>query len=225
MFGGKLKFDPELIAERLEAKSYLHGGLEIVFTDETQVARGRAHVRAPAGHRGVPAEAGHRTRQAPVPPGGGVFYLREARQGRALGLELALAVDRVDRRLIKTYVNSVPTPDGGTHDTGLRSAIVKAIRNYIATHKLDPKGVTLTAEDIREGVVAVLSTYVHDPQFQSQTKNRLNNPEVAAAGRGARASGARELSQRATRTGRRPSSRARSSRRVLARHRAPPSRS
>jgi DNA gyrase/topoisomerase IV subunit B len=74
----------------------------------------------------------------------------------------------------------VPTPDGGTHDTGLRSAIVKAIRNYIATHKLDPKGVTLTAEDIREGVVAVLSSYVHDPQFQSQTKNRLNNPEVAA---------------------------------------------
>jgi len=74
----------------------------------------------------------------------------------------------------------VPTPDGGTHDTGLRAAIVKAIRNYISTHKLDPKGVTLTAEDIREGVVAVLSTYVHDPQFQSQTKNRLNNPEVAA---------------------------------------------
>ena len=74
----------------------------------------------------------------------------------------------------------MPTPDGGTHDAGLRSAIVKAIRNYIATHKLDPKGVTLTAEDIREGVVAVLSTYVHDPQFQSQTKNRLNNPEVAA---------------------------------------------
>src|SRR4029453_7790877 len=74
----------------------------------------------------------------------------------------------------------VPTPDGGTHDTGLRSAIVKALRNYIATHKLDPKGVTLTAEDIREGVVALLSTYFHDPQFQSQTKNRLNNPEGAA---------------------------------------------
>jgi DNA gyrase subunit B/topoisomerase-4 subunit B len=76
-------------------------------------------------------------------------------------------------------VNSVPTPDGGTHDTGLKAAIVKAIRNYIATHSLEPKGVTLTADDIREGVVAVLSTYVHDPQFQSQTKNRLNNPEIA----------------------------------------------
>ena len=82
--------------------------------------------------------------------------------------------------MIKTHVNSVPTPDGGTHDAGLRTAIVKAMRNYMSTHNLDPKGVTLTAEDIREGVVAILSTYVHDPQFQSQTKNRLNNPEVAA---------------------------------------------
>jgi hypothetical protein len=96
-----------------------------------------------------------------------------------LGVELAMQWTEATDDLIKSYVNSVPTPDGGTHDAGLRSAIVKAIRNYIATHKLDPKGVTLTAEDIREGVVAVLSTYVHDPQFQSQTKNRLNNPEVA----------------------------------------------
>ena len=66
----------------------------------------------------------------------------------------------------------------------------------------------------------MLSTYVHDPQFQGQTKNRLNNPEVAGAGRGARAPGARELPQRATRTGRRPSSRGRSSRRAPARRRA-----
>jgi DNA gyrase subunit B len=97
-----------------------------------------------------------------------------------LGIELALQWTEATDDHIKTYVNSVETRDGGTHDAGLRSAIVKAVRNYIATHKLDPKGVTLTAEDIREGVVAVLSTYVHDPQFQSQTKNRLNNPEVAA---------------------------------------------
>ena len=80
---------------------------------------------------------------------------------------------------VKSYVNSVPTSMGGTHDSGFKSAVVKAMRNYIATHGLDPKGVTLTAEDIREGMVAVLSTYVHDPQFQGQTKERLNNPEVA----------------------------------------------
>ena len=114
-----------------------------------------------------------------MPPGGAVFYVEKHDDQARLGVELALQWTESTDDLIKTYVNSVPTPDGGTHDAGFRAAMVKAIRNYIATHKLDPKGVTLTAEDIREGVVAVLSTYVHDPQFQSQTKNRLNNPEVA----------------------------------------------
>ncbi len=180
VFGGKLEFDPELIAERLEAKSYLHGGLEILFHDETKkpaMLHRFLHAQGIAEY--LPKLVTERAKQ-PVPPGGAVFYMDKQDKDARLGLELALQWTESTDDLIKTYVNSVPTPDGGTHDTGLRSAIVKAIRNYIATHKLDPKGVTLTAEDIREGVVAVLSTYVHDPQFQSQTKNRLNNPEVAA---------------------------------------------
>jgi DNA gyrase subunit B len=56
---------------------------------------------------------------------------------------------------------------------------VKAVRAFIETKKVQVKGVTLTAEDIREGMVALISVYVSNPQFQSQTKNRLNNPEVA----------------------------------------------
>jgi DNA gyrase/topoisomerase IV subunit B len=190
VFGGKLHFDADLIAERLEAKSYLHGGLEILFVDETGTssAGGKASGGPAVTHRFVhpqgiaeflPKLVSERGKQ-PVPSTGGVFYMEKRDEDAQLGLELALQWTESPDDLFKTYVNSVPTPDGGTHDAGLRSAIVKAIRNYIATHKLDPKGVTLTAEDIREGVVAVLSTYVHDPQFQSQTKNRLNNPEVAA---------------------------------------------
>ena len=179
VFGGKLHFDPKLIAERLEAKSYLHGGLEIVFTDETvspAVVQTFVHPQGIAEY--LPKLVAERGK-TPVPPGPNVFYVEKRDEEARLGIELAMQWTEATDDHIKTYVNSVPTPDGGTHDTGLRSAIVKAIRNYIATHKLDPKGVTLTAEDIREGVVAVLSTYVHDPQFQSQTKNRLNNPEVA----------------------------------------------
>ncbi|HEY1812415.1 MAG TPA: DNA topoisomerase IV subunit B [Kofleriaceae bacterium] len=180
VFGGKLKFDPELITERLESKAYLHAGLEIVFTDETASPPVASTFLHPEGiAEFLPMLVAQRDKPA-VPPGGAVFYLAKDDKDARLGLELALQWTESTDDLIKTYVNSVPTPDGGTHDTGLRSAIVKAIRNYIATHKLEPKGVTLTAEDIREGVVAVLSTYVHDPQFQSQTKNRLNNPEVAA---------------------------------------------
>jgi DNA gyrase subunit B/topoisomerase-4 subunit B len=61
---------------------------------------------------------------------------------------------------------------------GLRSAVGKAVRNYIETHNLTPRGVTLTADDIREGFVSVLSVYIAEPQFQGQTKDRLNNPEM-----------------------------------------------
>jgi DNA gyrase/topoisomerase IV subunit B len=180
VFGGKLKFDPELIAERLESKSYLHGGLEIVLTDETRSPPRTETFVHPQGIAEYLPKLVTDRKKEPVPPGGAVFYLEKRDDDAQLGIELALQWTESPDDLIKTYVNSVPTPDGGTHDAGLRSAIVKAVRNYIGTHKLDPKGVTLTAEDIREGVVAVLSTYVHDPQFQSQTKNRLNNPEVAA---------------------------------------------
>ena len=181
VFGGKLKFDPEQIAERLESKSYLHGGLEILFTDETASPPVQHRYVHPQGIAEYLPKLVSDRKKLPVPPSGGVFYINMHKDdSEQMGLEVAMQWTESPDDLIKTYVNSVPTPDGGTHDTGLRSAIVKAIRNYIATHKLDPKGVTLTAEDIREGVVAVLSTYVHDPQFQSQTKNRLNNPEVAA---------------------------------------------
>jgi DNA gyrase/topoisomerase IV subunit B len=179
VFGPKLHFDPELIAERLEAKSYLHGGLEIVLTDETKTPPAVRSFTHPQGIAEYLPKLVSERGKTPVPPGGAVFYIEKRDDNAQLGLELALQWTESTDDLIKTYVNSVPTPDGGAHDAGFRSAMVKAIRNYIATHKLDPKGVTLTAEDIREGVVAVLSTYVHDPQFQSQTKNRLNNPEVA----------------------------------------------
>ncbi len=58
------------------------------------------------------------------------------------------------------------------------AGVLKAIRQYIDTHDLTPRGVTLAAEDIREGVIGVLSVFVEDPQFQGQTKDRLNNTEV-----------------------------------------------
>ncbi len=179
VFGAKLAFDVAAIIERLEAKAYLHAGLEIVFHDETKGPVQTHTFLHPQGIAEFLPKLVAGRGKAPVPASGVPFYMEKQDTEMRLGVELALQWTESTDDQIKTYVNSVPTPDGGTHDAGLRSAIVKAIRNYIATHKLDPKGVTLTAEDIREGVVAVLSTYVHDPQFQSQTKNRLNNPEIA----------------------------------------------
>ena len=81
---------------------------------------------------------------------------------------------------LRSYVNGIPTGSGGTHENGLRAGIGKAIRNFIETHELTPKGVSLTTEDLREGLVGVLSVFIPEPQFQGQTKDRLNNPELAS---------------------------------------------
>jgi DNA gyrase subunit B len=82
---------------------------------------------------------------------------------------------------VRSYVNGIPTGSGGTHENGLRAGLGKAMRNYIETHTLAPKGVTLVAEDIREGLTGVVSIFIQEPQFQGQTKDRLNNPELTSA--------------------------------------------
>jgi DNA gyrase subunit B/topoisomerase-4 subunit B len=96
-------------------------------------------------------------------------------------LDLALQWTEATDEHIRSYVNGIPTGSGGTHENGLRAGIGKAVRNFIDTHNLSPKGVTLTAEDIREGLTGILSLFIAEPQFQGQTKDRLNNPEMLSA--------------------------------------------
>jgi DNA gyrase subunit B/topoisomerase-4 subunit B len=177
IFGEKLKFDPKLIRERLEAKSYLHKGMTVVWRDETA----HPHVQETFKHDGGIAEYLTKVvaeREKPVVPAGSPVFYHSRDNG--VRLEAALQWTEATDEHIRSYVNGIPTPLGGTHEAGLRGAVVKAVRNYIETHNLTPKGVTLTAEDIREGMTAILSTYVVEPQFQGQTKGRLNNPETTA---------------------------------------------
>ena len=96
-------------------------------------------------------------------------------------LDLVLQWTESTEEHIRSYVNGIPTGSGGTHENGLRAGLGKAMRNFIDTHNLSPKGVTITAEDIREGLTGVLSVFMPEPQFQGQTKDRLNNPEVLSA--------------------------------------------
>ena len=177
IFGPKLSFDATIVAERLEAKSYLHRGVKITFRDETQSP---AKVVTFQHERGIAEYLGklitERGKEA-VPRGVAGFYLERTGE---IELELAMVWTEATDEQIKSYVNGVPTSSGGTHDIGLKAGVVKAVRNYMNTHDLSPKGLNVTAEDIREGMVAILSVYVAAPQFQGQTKERLNNPEVQA---------------------------------------------
>ncbi|BAN22622.1 DNA topoisomerase [Caballeronia insecticola] len=80
--------------------------------------------------------------------------------------------------LRESYVNLIPTPAGGTHESGLRDGLFQAVKNFVEIHNLQPKGVKLLAEDVFARVSFVLSAKVLDPQFQGQIKERLNSRDA-----------------------------------------------
>jgi DNA gyrase subunit B/topoisomerase-4 subunit B len=172
---GNQGFSAETIRFRLDAKAFLHKGLEITFVDE---AAGTKETFSHAGGIAdfltkIVADRG----KAPTAPQ--LFYFERASES-GFRIEAALQWTESHEETIRSYVNAIPTTQGGTHEQGFRSAIVKAVRAFIETSNLAPKGLALTAEDIREGVVGVLSIYTQEPQFQGQTKERLGSPEAQA---------------------------------------------
>jgi DNA gyrase/topoisomerase IV subunit B len=167
----RTEFDPAIIRERLEVASFLHRGVKVRFIDEAH--KTDETFKAEQGIvdylKKIIADRGHKPiHETP-------FTLIKV---NGATIEVAFQWTESTDEHVRSYVNGIPTGSGGTHEVGLRSAVGKAVRNFIETHNLSPKGVTLTAEDIREGLVAVLSVFVAEPQFQGQTKDRLNNPEV-----------------------------------------------
>ena len=176
----KTQFDPAIVRERIEVASYLHKGLKVVF--ENEGAQGDEPRQEVFEHSEGIAEylkkiLVERTARAvhELP-----FTVTREHEETGLKLDLVLQWTESTDEHLRSYVNGIPTGSGGTHENGLRGGLGKAIRNFIDTHSLSPKGVTLSAEDIREGMTGVLSIFITEPQFQGQTKDRLNNPEVTS---------------------------------------------
>ncbi len=170
----RIEFDPALVRERLEIASFIHKGLTVVFEDEG--ARQKDTFEHQEGlsdylKKIVTARGAKAVQESP-------FTLFKEND---LRIDLVLQWTEATDEHLLSYVNGIPTGSGGTHEAGLRAGIGKAVRNFIDTHSLSPKGVTITAEDIREGLVGVLALFIRDPQFQGQTKDRLNNPELVSA--------------------------------------------
>ncbi|OFV93365.1 MAG: DNA topoisomerase IV subunit B [Acidobacteria bacterium RIFCSPLOWO2_02_FULL_64_15] len=170
----KVEFDPAVIKDRLEVASYLHKGLKVTFDDETSKQKSVfAHDEGLVDYlKRIVLERGSKpVHEAPF------TLLKED----GMRLDLVLQWTEATDEHVRSYVNGIPTGSGGTHENGLRAGIGKAVRNFIDTHNLSPKGVTIAAEDIREGLTGVLSAFIQEPQFQGQTKDRLNNPELVSA--------------------------------------------
>ena len=176
IFGTEARFRPSRLYKLARSKAYLFGGVEIRW--KSFIADGDTPETA--------------TFQF---PGGLADHLRERLADRDLvtpdlfagrtdlaeskgAVEWACAWPQYGEGAASFYCNTIPTPDGGTHETGLRTALTKALRNY-AVLTGNKKAGELSGEDVFTGAEIMLSLFIRDPQFQSQTKDRLTSPEAA----------------------------------------------
>jgi DNA topoisomerase IV B subunit len=167
-------FDGSVISENLETKTYLNGALRIAFRNDVTGEKHEFHHEG-----GIEEFLAHKMKVAgarPVHPD--PFVLRQEAMQDGARVEVSLQWTESPREALHSYVNGIPTPDGGTHEQGLKDAIRSAVRSYMDTHDLLPKKLEISAEDIREGVMGIVNLFMVDPQFQGQTKEKLNNPEI-----------------------------------------------
>jgi DNA gyrase subunit B len=171
----KTIFHHDTIRQHLEDISYIHGGLKIVFVDE---AKQETHeFFHPEGISAYLDKLIAEGQKKPIHE----QSFGVSRDDGQTKIELVLRWTEATDEQIRSYVNGIRTHAGGTHESGLRSAVAKAVRNYIEVHDIKVKGVAIENSDIREGVYAILSVFLSDPMFQGQTKEKLNNPEMLAA--------------------------------------------
>jgi DNA gyrase/topoisomerase IV subunit B len=165
---GQTTFSSELVRDRLRTKAFLIAGLSIRFRDELRSLD--ETFCYPAGIQDF-LEHALRDRQAlDTQP----IYVRHENEIR---LEVAMTWTGDTSTRILSFVNSIPTPGGGTHDTAFRNGVHRALKAYLEKRNGLPKGVKgISGEDVREGLVAIVSVFLHgNLEFQGQTKDRLNS--------------------------------------------------
>jgi topoisomerase-4 subunit B len=176
---GRQAFSPARLYRLCRSKAYLFKGVEIRWkADPALVAGGDTPAEAVLHFPGglsdfLAATLESRAQVVPAPWSGEVAFPGQA--GRA---EWALTWLEQGEGFCHTYANTIPTPQGGTHEAGLRAALVKGLRAY-GELKKDKRAANVTAEDLLGGMAGMLSVFIREPQFQGQTKDKLTSPEAA----------------------------------------------
>lgn len=180
IFGEKAHFKPGWLFQMARSKAYLYSGVEIrwkcapeIIPEDSKVTP-EATFHFPGGLKDY-LEASLKGRKTVIPkPFAGKAALPD-NEGR---VEFAITWPESGEGFIHSYCNTVPTPQGGTHETGLRTALSRSLRAYGEMTGVKKAGI-ITADDIMGGAAILLSVFIKDPQFQGQTKEKLASPAVS----------------------------------------------
>ncbi|MCW2564686.1 MAG: gyrB, partial [Mycobacterium sp.] len=196
-------YDFETVARRLQEMAFLNKGLTITLADERvtaeqvvdEVVSDTAEAPKSAEEKAAEAAGPHKVKNRTFHyPGGLVDYVKHinrtkspihqsivdfAGKGEGHEVEVAMQWNAGYSESVHTFANTINTHEGGTHEEGFRAALTSVVNKYAKDKKLlKEKDANLTGDDIREGLAAVISVKVSEPQFEGQTKTKLGNTEV-----------------------------------------------
>ena len=168
-------FEYETLLTRMREQSFLNAGVKIVLEDKREGQERIEVLHYEGGIVSFVEYLNNEKRGTPIHPQ--VIYMKGERNGSIA--EVAMQYNDSYNETIISFANNMATIEGGTHETGFKSALTKAINDYarkIKAIKPDDKG--LSGDDVREGLVAIISVKLTDAQFESQTKAKLGNSEI-----------------------------------------------
>ena len=173
----------EIIAKRMRELAYLNAGITITLTDKRPDEEGKTKQEVFHAKEGLKEFVRyvdrHRTHLFDD-----VIYLKTEKQG--IPIEVAIMYNTDYSENIHSYVNNINTIEGGTHLVGFRMALTRTLKKYadsdpVISKQIEKAKIEIAGEDFREGLTAVISIKVAEPQFEGQTKTKLGNSEVAGA--------------------------------------------
>src|SRR5512135_1024351 len=170
----KIDFDYDVLEKRLRELAYLNRGVAIRLTDERGDEPRQEEFYSSDGLSEFVAYL-NRAQNPLHPP----VMLSGKDEERAVEVEVALQYNESISELVVSYCNNINTVEGGTHLTGFRTALTRTLNTYAkGAAPAKNKDLTITGEDFKEGLTAIVSVRVPDPQFEGQTKTKLGNGEV-----------------------------------------------
>jgi DNA gyrase subunit B len=177
-----VEFDYETLRARFQQMAFLNKGLRITLTDERRLNGGDEQTETFLYERGLVDYVEHLNRQKKaefVHPD--IIAFESEDTERKISLEVAMQWTMAYTESVHTYANTINTHEGGTHEEGFRAALTTLVNRYAREKSiLKEKDENLTGEDVREGLTAVISVKLGEPQFEGQTKTKLGNTEAKA---------------------------------------------